>query len=272
MSTRLLLTGYIVLVPLCVFSQSGTFSLGAKASGQGYATVALTDEWSVFNNPGGISEIKDVTSLFSYKNRFNLSALKEVSAGLILPLKSSSIGLTTYSFGDIHFRKQAAGLAYSSKVGIMNFGVKLSYFHFSIADHGSKGLVLFEIGGIARISKKIQFGMHIFNPNLAGTDVLENEESKPTLRVGSSYIPHKSLRLSMEVQKSLTIKTNYKIGMEYEVFPNFLARIGITSRPTQIHYGVGYHTKRLNVDYALSSHLVLGISHQIGVSYHFFKK
>ena len=81
-------------------AQVGEKDFGARSKALGNANSSLTDEWSIFNNVGGISGVDRGSAIFGYESVIALEGFDRISAGVIQPFKFGVGGLSVYRFGD----------------------------------------------------------------------------------------------------------------------------------------------------------------------------
>jgi hypothetical protein len=87
------------------------------------------------------------------------------------------------------------------------------------------------------------------------------------MKVGFSYQPVKELQLNVDLYKDVNYKPTLKAGIEYVLSEKFFLRTGVNADPFKGFFGIGILLHRLTIDYALSSHQILGISHHASVSF-----
>ena len=60
----------------------------------------LKDEWSIFNNVGGIYGVNNGIVFFGYNRYFGIDGFDKVAAGAINPIGLGNIGVSFLRFGD----------------------------------------------------------------------------------------------------------------------------------------------------------------------------
>lgn len=254
----------------CVFGQSFLNDFGARSKGMANAT--MVDEWSIFNNVGGISGVEDGLVFFGYDKYSGLEGFDKVAAGIIHPLKNGSVGISLFNFGDELFSESTASFAYGNKIGFVRLGAKLSYYQMRIDEFGTTGAAYFDIGGIVELLPKLTFGAFISNFTLSKLNNAEKSELPVVMKVGFSYKPVDKLSIIIDIYKDIQYSPIVKVGLEYVVVRKLFLRTGINSNPFKSYFGIGLSLNRFQVDYAVSNHDVLGFSHQANVSFKFIKK
>lgn len=242
------------------------FSGGARAVGMGRAFATLQDEWAAFGNMGGMAEIKSVTALFAYENRFGFTeGFHSVAAGVIVPTRLGNGSLSAYRFGDELFSKQKVSFGWAHQISRMGIGVRANYWQHHVEGYGSQGNLVLDLGGVATLIPQLVFGLNIFNVNQAK---ISAEERIPTVvQAGLAYMPVDQLMLVIETEKDVDFEAVLKMGMEYKLIEKIRLRTGISTKPLHTHYGMGFYLKKFTIDYAMISHSLLGFSNQLSITY-----
>lgn len=264
---RTFFSGCLLMIILCSKSQPFNHSISAKSLGMGDATVAFCDHWSIFNNVGGISRSRSAVSLFSVHNRFNISELSSLSAGLVFPVGNLNFGLTINNFGDRFYQQNQLGLAAGHTVGNTSLGLKINYLVSSIEGYGSRGFPIVEMGSVTELSTQVRVGMYVYNLNLAKFGDISDNRLPVIFRVGISYHPISSFILNAELEKTLGYAVGTKIGILYRIREKFYVSSGVQTDPLNYNFGVGTSIERFETGYALSGHSQLGLSHLLSISY-----
>ncbi|TRX62197.1 hypothetical protein FNH22_02435 [Fulvivirga sp. M361] len=245
--------------------------MGARASGLGNAFTTLDDAWSVFNNPGAIGLQKGTTSLFSIERHFSGVGLNNFGAGVLSSIGFGTGSISVFKFGDDLYNEQSLSTGYGNTFGIASLGVRINYRQYQIKGLDSRGAVAIDFGGLAELSEELTFGAFIRNINQARLSDFQDERIPTLFNAGIAYQPSEKLILSLEAEKDIDFDTRFKSGLEYTFLPKFSARTGIQTAPFTNHFGMGFKTWRINIDYAVTLHQVLGSAHQASLSYHIAK-
>jgi len=246
--------------------------LGARSAGVGEASVSISDHWALFNNIAGIAQTNQEVALFSYQNKYAISAFNTFGTGFIQPLPFGTTAISAFRFGDELFNEQKLSLSFADKIGIVALGASVSYIQFSMESVGSRGIVAVDFGGIVSLGKQFLFGAYISNLNQPKISNFENENLPTIMKVGFSYLPLDGLMLNAELEKDLDFEERFKSGIEYRFYKQFYARTGFQTEPFVASFGLGFRPKKITVDYAYSSHSNLGDIHELSIGYLFHKK
>lgn len=252
-----------------VLSQDGKFNFGARSAGIGGASLTLGDEYSLFNNVGGLGYVENHTAFAGFQNRFGVSALQTIGAGAIYTTDIGNAGIGFYKFGDDLFSQQRLHLAIGNKIQMVSLGLGVDLLQYNVSSVGSRQVIALQFGGIAEISSKFLFGAHIFNLNQAKLSKETNERVPTVMKGGFSYRPSKELMINLEVEKDLDFDEVIKAGIEYQLIENVFLRTGISTEPFASSFGIGFRPKNFQFDYAYSNDSNLGSIHDLSISYSF---
>ncbi|MEQ9423464.1 MAG: hypothetical protein RJQ09_03525 [Cyclobacteriaceae bacterium] len=253
-------------MPLVANSQNGSYTLGARSTAMGSASLTIQDEWAVFNNAAGLADVEASAGLISYQNRYNISALNVLGAGYVHNLPFGTAGISAFRFGDDLFNEQKLGLSFGNKLGIVSLGATLNYAQINIEGFGRRGFAFFDFGGIVEFSKALFFSANISNINQARVSKAENDRQPTVMRAGISYRPIDGLMLNGEIEKDLDFKEVFKAGFEYQFYRQFLVRTGFKTEPFNASFGLGFRPGKFDVGYAYSNDPNIGSSHELSVA------
>ncbi|WP_462251030.1 PorV/PorQ family protein [Ekhidna sp.] len=248
-------------------AQIGTFNLGGRNAGMAGASITLGDEFSLFNNIGGIGRIESHAAFVSYQSRYGIKQFQEVGAGAIYASEIGNAGLGFYKFGDDIYSEQRLHLAFGNEIQMISLAVAIDLLQYHISSIGTKKSIALQLGGIVTVTPEITLGAHIFNLNQAKLD-LESPEHIPTvMKGGVSYRPSDELMLNLEVEKDLDFVEIFKAGIEYQLIKDVFVRTGVSTNPFIGAAGIGIHPKNLKFDYGYSSDEILGSIHDFSIAY-----
>lgn len=140
-----------------------------------------------------------------------------------------------------------------------------------IEEFGTAGSLYYELGGIVDLVPKLTFGAFISNFTLSSLNNSERSELPVIMKMGLKYTPIDDLSLSLDIYKDVDYKPILKAGIEYLIIEKLYVRTGVNTNPLKSFFGIGLMLDRFKIDYALSSHDFLGISHQVSISFSYLK-
>jgi hypothetical protein len=247
--------------------------MGARAAGLGYASAGLRDEWALFNNVAGMSNLATSALQAAYDVRPQLEGANRMAFTACVPLPIGAISGGVFRFGDDVYNEHKLSVGYANKLGLAALGVSLNYIQYQALGFGRRGVATLNLGGIAELTKQLSIGAHIQNVNQPKIAEGSHERVPTLLAAGVSFTPSSAVTLITEVQKNLDTKATYKLALEYKPVEKFAARTGVNLQPENIFFGVGLHQWRLAIDYAFQYNPGgLGSSHQASVGYKLHKK
>lgn len=264
----------ILVITICFvffFALSGwaqDFPVGARAAGVGNTGVTLQDTWSTFQNISGLGSVKKVSLLFGYENRFGISeGLTTVGAGIVVPTHFGVGSIGVSKFGDQLFSLHTLSLGYGHQIDQFNLGIRVSQQQYSMESFGTRSFVVVDVGGMATLVPELVWGLQIRNINRATISTFTGEQKAAFVQTGLSYRPVKALMCNVELEHEINQPMMVKAGVEYKWEQKIAFRTGINSQSIQHYFGIGLAHRILNVDYALSTHASLGLSHQLSIAY-----
>ena len=241
--------------------------MGARASAIGYTSSCLRDTWSLFNNVGGLAQVKALSAAFTYDAHGSFRPFHKMATAVAIPFGVGVAGVGMYHFGDQAYNEQILTSGFSTEFGLASLGLKLNYVQYNATGFGRKALFTISFGGIAQLTPKISFGAHITNLNQPKlTDA--NDEQVPTiLTAGILFKISDKTLMATEIEKDLSFKPTWKAGLEYHANAKFWVRSGINLHPNAGFFGVGFKSKKFTLDYSFKYSSQTGPRHQASVGY-----
>lgn len=253
-------------------AQSTSTLMGARAAGLGYTSAVLDDEWSLFNNVGGLGKVKQQNANFAYEARPALVASNRMAASFLANTKIGTLGGGIFRFGDDVYSEHLVSLGYGNQIGNTSLGAKVNYIQYRAENFGTHTAFSLDFGGITSITKEITVGAYITNltqSKLIGTD---GERLPTKLVAGVGFKPTDKVFLATEIEKDIDYQSTWKTGLEYNFYKKMFFRTGFNLNPNATFFGIGLHKKNLKVDYAIRFGQLIGTAHQLSASYIFASK
>ena len=260
---------FILMGPLG-FAQNGIPpQAGARGIAMGNSGVIFKDVYSLFSNQAGLAYLEEVSVVAFGERRFGTVGINGAAAGIAYPVANGTFGLQLQYFGIDLYNEQRIGLAYARKfIDQLSIGVQFDYLNTNITDFGNKGLLTFEIGMLAQITKELSLGIHLFSP--MRVEIIEGENLPTLLKFGMGYQPSKKVLVTLEAEKDIDFDVVIKGGIEYYLHSAVALRIGAANNPTLVTFGAGFQINEgFNIDVASSYHQTLGFSPGFSLSYAF---
>lgn len=270
-----------------------------KSTGMGGGGTALTENIDELNvNIAGIAIIESLQLSFQHGEIFkNLPInLRYENLSVALPLssiiKKTGYGVTTLQFlffyipsingynewGEIISSADYYAIKYSMGYSINLYNRKkldlLAGIQFNLLNQKINNLPVgnisygpsysLDLGTKSIINNKILVGVTLKNFAL-----LNNPSLPSYIGIGISYLTKNSLSFSVDINKYLSQKTEFIIGIEYK-YKFLFIRSGINSnldKITNLNYsfGIGAEYKKFNFNYSLITLNEFGLSHRFGI-------
>ncbi|MFD3000008.1 hypothetical protein ACFS7Z_06525 [Pontibacter toksunensis] len=271
MKLNLIIVLFIGLVLLSEAHAQADEPMGARAAALGNASVTLPGLWALHNNVAGIANMVQPEVGAYVHNRFGISAFTTVALQAVYPTgKYGTYGLSMSRFGDELYSQQALGIGVAHKLGQFSLGAKADVWQVAVEGYGSRKAVALSVGGQGEIIPNLYFGAYAYNLNQARLSSFEDERLATIMKAGLSYRPHLRLLLAIETEKNIAHDADFKAGIEYQVLKEkFTLRTGFSTLTGKATFGAGFQARQLQVDYALGSTTLLGLSHHLSLSYQF---
>jgi hypothetical protein len=261
---------YITITLSILITAQSTGFAGARFQAMGASGAVLQGPWSVFHNNAGAAEVKSPTVIGGYNYHY-LPSLSTAVLGVIVPSKYGVLNLNLSRFGNQLFNLQQIGLGIAQKFGNTALGLRVRYNQYAFRNLGSKGFLVFDAGGITQLLPVLWVGAFITNLSQTKLSSFEDERIPTVMYLGFQYVPIGKLTLLAEVEKDVELSPLFKTGLEYQFLESFHFRVGVSSRPVIMHLGLGLKKKAWQIDYAISRHPVLNMSHQLSLAHQFHK-
>ncbi len=244
-------------------------SAGAKQIALSNSDVALSKNvFYLFNNPSGLAKLKQREfGIFYSPSPFGV---KELATGYFAYNEPTSfgnftLGFMTYGFKLYKENQFQIGYAYNLKSNI-HLGTAVYYKSVIIERYGSGGTFNISLGGIYDLTKFLSIGFVIKNP-LRFVD--KQIRSPLEYTFGTSYEVINKTYLLLAIQKELDFPFSFRFGIEYPVIKYFTLRFGVMNEPKIYSAGIGINYSYFKLDYAVTMHQELGLTHQVGIIVNF---
>jgi hypothetical protein len=262
----------LLLFPCVLSAQSVNTLMGARSASLAFASSTLGDEWSLFNNVGGLAKVNQFSGAFAYEVRPSLLGTKRVAAALNAPFKFGTAGFGFFRFGDDLYSEQIISGGFSNQLGIASLGLKANYIQYRAEGFGTKSAISISFGGIAEITPKISIGAYVTNINQPKISIQDNERIPTKLTAGISFKPSDKILLLTEVEKDINYDPTIKGAFEYTIHKKVFFRTGFNLQPNAGFFGLGFNARRVKIDYGMQYSSILSFIHQASAIYRFQKK
>lgn len=251
--------------------------IGARFGGMGGSGLTLVDPWSIRLNPAGLAGLQRITAGLSYQRHYLSEDLSHQGLVVAIPLGPGVLGAGIDRFGYSLYSETRTSLAYAMPFG-EGLRAAVQFDHIGVRlgeNYGSSGSVVAELGVQARITDALWIGAHLYNPTrsalLKDTDrAVPIEEYIPTLlRAGFGYTFSTKLLMTLEAEKDIDQAERFRVGIEYNPNKVLYLRTGVSTGPTQSHFGAGFRLEQFDIDLAVAVRSQLGATPMLSLNYRF---
>jgi hypothetical protein len=235
--------------------------LSSPYTGIGTYSKNFTDAFSVINNQASLANYKQGAAGIYSERRFLLKELSNVTASVIMPFRQGGIGINAHYFGDAHFSNSQVGLAYGKKLSEqVDLGIQFNYNTIRVAGYGSSGAVTIEIGSLWQLTKKMQMGLHVYNPAGGKFGKQSQEKLAAIYKAGIGYEASDKFFISTELVKEEHQSITVNAGMQYQFAQQFFTRALVSTATGQFAAGIGVRWKKIRLEIVSSYNPRFGFS------------
>jgi hypothetical protein len=247
-------------------AQSVSTLIGARQAGMGYASSSTTDEWSLFNNVGGLGKMNQKSVAFAYEAIPTLIGANRMATVFNTNLKWGCLSIGAFRFGDDLYSEQLLSIGFGNQFGITSLGAKVNYIQYRTG-FGTRGTLSIDFGGITQFTKQLSIGAYITNLTQSSLQTKEDERLPTKLIFGIGFKPSEKIFISTEIEKDLDYKPTWRTGLEYSIYKSLFLRTGYNLNPNAAFFGLGYQKGKLKIDYAVRINTLVGTAHQASAIY-----
>ncbi len=249
--------------------------IGTRQASLGGVGLFGNDVWMSVHNQAGLAKAEGPSFGSYFNNRFQLQELRTLGFALVYPSKNmGTFGLNYTQFGYEMFKQSKFSFAYGKKLfERVDVGIAIDYFRVEQGrEYGAKGFPTAEIGVLIEPIDNFFVGAHAFNP--WGFKIKDNVNGhlNSVFSLGVAYNFSDKVLVAAEVEKDLELPVSVKFGTEYEFIKNFFLRVGMSTKPAEYSFGLGYSFKGITLDIGVKTHSTMGLQYHFGLNYTFLKK
>ncbi|HOG19793.1 MAG TPA: hypothetical protein PKW37_05075 [Salinivirgaceae bacterium] len=265
-----LLFGFVLLINFKLFASSNIKYGGARAAGLGQSVVSMP-EAGYFQNQALLTHFDSLYIEVYSSLSFAIKELGTHSLFAALPVLGGVSSIQYQYFGYTNYNENRMGLAYARKLTKnLSLGVQIGWLRTGMpAPYGAYNNFIAEVGLSYRLSKRLIFGAHVFNPTQSKLVKDTDEIAHTAIRAGVAYYPIDALAYSFEIVQFLNQKISFRTGLDLSITQYLNVRTGYNHDNKTICFGVGANLKVLSINMALGYHNVLGYTPHISLGKQF---
>lgn len=260
----------LVMFSLCISTYLSAafehYPTNPAAVGSGLLNVNIyANAIGVFSDPVSVTAFKKRNFAISSGKRFGLNLLRHHSTAIAQPIKKGFIAVGASFFGDKLYGETIWCLAMGRKLSDkLNIGMGLMIYDLQIKNYGNASSLGINVGWRMELNESLHW-RGIWR-NINGPTIGKSKDEIPQVIVSALvYNPIPKTTIAMEWEQDTSYKSRLKFGGEFKLFPWVVIHTGHASSPNQTTAGLEIFYKQLNINYAVSSHSHLDLSHWFGV-------
>jgi len=270
----------ILILIVCVISLSFAMfedlESGSRAEGMGCAFTAIADDpSSIQYNPAGLNQINNISAMSFYKLIFGGIGinLHDACLNVAYPLPKSAgvVGLGMQEMGISMHSEKVLTLSHGfSLVKDISFGYNIRGYSLTQTGFGSGYTFGIDFGLLTKIYRRWQVGFFVHNINnpKLGTDT--KYDLPRLINFGVAYRPMMGINSALDISKEVGKPTRIMVGQELQIIENYLTlRAGIQTEPIRFAFGLRSGMKNIFIDYAMTTHPELPLTHNFGLAVSF---
>lgn len=270
---------FLIILNILIINQSYLYasfelkgnSARMQAMGQAYVGLANTPD-AIFINCSGLAQLVQTSFSVFYTRPYGMQELSHGSFSAVIPTTISTFAAGLISYGNELYSEQSLLLSINRSVKQNIFyGFNLHYMKLQISGYGSDFSFGIDLGLLIKITPKLNWGF--FATNLNRAILGRNHECLPqTFSTGISACPVNDLVLNLDLFKDLIFPLELRCGIEYLLFHQIAIRSGFSTEPSQFSAGFGFLFSHFEVDYAVTTHQSLGLTHHLSLQFYLQSK
>jgi hypothetical protein len=234
------------------------------AMGQAYVGLANTPD-AIFLNCSGLAQITRPSLSAFYSRPYGIKELNYGSLAIVTPTKIGAFATGMIFFGNEIYQEQSILFSYNRSIRQrFYYGFNLHYMKLQISGYGSDFSLGIDFGFLMNITPRLNWGFFTTNLNRASPG-RSGENMPQTFQTGISFIPVDHFILNLDIYKDSLFPLDLRGGFEYTLLQRIAFRSGFSTEPAQFCAGIGFLFSRFIVDYAITTHQSLGLSHHLSL-------
>ena len=261
---------YVLVFLLLMYARANGQNPGPRLAAMGSGGAALSDVWSLQQNPAGIAELKRPIVAIAYERHFMDAEVSTQNVVFVVPFRRNGIGLSLERYGINEFKEQIIGLNYAKGFGeSFRMAIGLKYYQLNILNYGSAKAVAIDAGFQLKVSDKFTIASHMANPSLSKYKSLQGSNLPARLTLGTAFRFSDRLSMIVDIRKYFRHPVDGMTGIEYNIMKWFSLRGGVSVNPFKQYTGFGINFNKMQIDVSVASHPSLGYTPQVALGYEF---
>jgi hypothetical protein len=276
MKKFIIIISLFAIFSLSLFAMFDDYEPSARARAMSGAATSISDDaFAIFYNPAGVKFAENKVGI-SHFRLFNndFSTVSVLGATYKTPFGSVAAGFQQMSVDFLDrslMTEQQFSLGHSFTLNKdihseISIGYSGNLYSISFMDLGSDTAIGVNAGVIAVLHQRTRLGFMLTNinkPQIGDFDIPQQ------LAVGLSYIPYQGVITAFDLKKNWSGQTELRTGVEVALHEMVCIRMGVRNNPASYSVGAGFRVWDILLDYGISTHAVLDLTHHISLGYRF---
>jgi hypothetical protein len=227
----------------------------------------VKDPWALRANPSLAAMLSDRSLSASVSPSWlGVPELTRSSFLYVEPVGMGAISCSGTRFGFSLYRETDISVGFGSTPDDQfGYGVAVDLYHLRIERYGAAWAAGLSAGIFYNVSAEILFGFSA--SNVTASKIGSCHEKIPQVfSVGLGYRPTGDLDIGIDLVKDPAYPMEIRLGAECALLGVFSLRIGSGDQPSWYTAGVGITYAFFRMDYAITTHHELGLSHHFSIS------
>lgn len=228
-----------------------------------------TNSLGILSDPASVTHFDDLHIGLSSGNRYGISMLGHHSGAGAQRIGMYYLGLLVGSMGDKTYNETilniTVGKRFSDKI---KAGIGIVHYGLSIKSYGATNTIGLNFGWNIQLDETINW-VGVWR-NMNGPVIGISKDPLPQVfSTAMIYQPIKATTVVLEVEQDTEYESRLKFGTRIHLLPWITAFLGQATSPDQTTGGFEILFKQFNINYAVTTHTYLGLSHWIGTGFSF---
>ncbi len=263
---------FIVIIQVIINVQSmqcgfERISQPTSVFSRAYSGTGMFAPDALWLNPASLGSLSSFSSSIYYSpSPFQLPQLSNYGIVIAQQYDGCSIALGLQSFGFSLYRESAGSLCTAKMItDEFSAGMNIHLYHLTIAKYGTSLSAVLDFGAIYSITEQwnIGFAMHNVTASSFGVD----DDIPQSLMTGISYRLDDQVVVNLDLVKDIRYELTYRAGMEFAPLEVITLRAGTDGVSGRLFGGIGIHINSILINYGVSAHPELGLTHSIGTTF-----
>jgi hypothetical protein len=243
-------------------------ALPPRVFARGLSPSYAGDIESLQLNPSAVAALQSLyVSAFHSPSPFDLSQISNGGVLVASPLKFLNVGLAVTSTGFSLYRELTATATLAKELdGRFFIGCNINYDYLAIANYGTAYAIGIDVAASVQVMEDLRWGFSLLNVNRPTIGEL-NDELPQVYLTGITCELLTTASVFLNIVKDVRYPVSSRMGVEFSPYEIVSVRFGLSNEPSRYFGGIGIHYSSVSVDYAVATHLELGLTHSFGISF-----